>query len=71
VIETAGGGSDLYSEYLGEGIQAVLMETEPAIATTASIKYTNLLLFIPLITELSQIYQRILNTISHLSNHHQ
>jgi hypothetical protein len=36
VIETAGGGSDLYSEYLGERIQAVLMEIEPAIATTAS-----------------------------------
>ena len=47
MIETAGGGSDLYSEYLGEGIQAVLMETEPAIATTASNWiYTNLLFYL-------------------------
>jgi hypothetical protein len=36
VIEIAGGGSDLYSEYLSERIQGVLMETEPAIAATAS-----------------------------------
>jgi hypothetical protein len=36
VIETAGGDSDLYSEYLCERIQAVLREIEPAIATTAS-----------------------------------